>query len=528
MSHTEARAIRPAQSFVRPVVGAVSMLVLLGVIGIVLFTVLRTPLKDDIAWLLYVARRWLAGRELYVDVVEVNPPLIVWISAVPIRLASALGIDAQYTAIPLFVAIVLGCAWWTAGLLRGSGKLFEDRLPVFAAIGTVLLVVPAGDLGQREHLLVAAILPYLALFARSLDGDRPALRASLIAGVLAGLGCALKPRYAGVFIVLEGLALLRGHAVFRAKSLAAGATLLIYAGLVALFCPAYLRRAVPLALALYGATDVPFRHLLLDSLRLIFGQAVALLLWWNHRHRVPYGNLMLTLIGFAITSTIICFIDGKDWFYHRLPATIATVLALLCWGASALVNRRAASRPAFLPFGLAGVAFVVFLVAAFQRLEPQVAVAVEPQDTTVAKLEHLIRKQKARTYIAFSEWIALGFPVVNNTGVAWASRFDSMWALKGELWRVRFDPAAAKEWPIRRWVAHDFITGCPDIAVVDTREGVVNYVGILSASDPAFARAWSRYRQIAAFDGLVVYRRGTAGCVDPWVAAQAPQAIDSR
>ena len=51
--------------------------------------------------------------------------------------------------------------------------LFEDRLPVFAAIGTVLLVVPAGDLGQREHLLVAAILPYLALFARSLDGERP-------------------------------------------------------------------------------------------------------------------------------------------------------------------------------------------------------------------------------------------------------------------------------------------------------------------------------------------------------------------
>lgn len=528
MSHTEVRAIRPAQSVVRPAVAVASMLLLLTVLGIVLFTMLRSPLKDDIAWLLYVARRWLAGQELYVDVVEVNPPLIVWISAIPIRLASVLGIDAQYTAIPLFIAIVLGCAWWTASLLQGSGKLFEDRLPVFAAIGTVLLVVPAGDLGQREHLLAAAILPYLALFARSLDGERPALRASLIAGVLAGLGCALKPRYAGVFVVLEGLALLRGLSSFRAKSLAAGVTLLAYAGLVALFCPAYLRRAVPLALALYGATDVPFRHLLLDSLRLMFGQAVALVLWWSRRHRVPEGNLMLTLVVFAITSTAICFIDGKDWFYHRLPATIATVLALLCWAASALVHRRASTRGAFLPIVLAVVAVVVFLVAAFQRLEPQVALAVEPEQTTVTKLERLIRKQKARTYIAFSEWIALGFPVVNNTGVAWASRFDSMWALKGELWRVRFDAAAAKEWPIRRWVAHDFIMGCPDIAVVDTREGVVNYVGVLSASDPAFARAWSRYRQIAAFDGLVVYRRAATGCIDPWVAAEAPQAIGSR
>ena len=528
MTHSELRAIRPAQSLARPAVAVASMLMLLTVLGIVLFVMLRTPLKDDIAWLLYVARRWLAGRELYVDVVEVNPPLIVWISAIPIQIAGVLRIDAQYTAIPFFVAAVLGCAWWTASLLRGSSRLFEDRVPVFAAIGTVLLVVPAGDLGQREHLLVAAILPYLVLFSRSLDGDRPVLRDAVIAGALAGLGCALKPRYAGVFVVLEVLALLRGLSPLRAQSIAAGAALLVYAGLIALICPAYLRRAVPLALALYGASDAPFRHLLIDSLRLMFGQAVALLLWWNRRRRMPEANLMLTLVVFAITSTAICFMDGKDWFYHRLPATIATLLALLCWAASVLFHRRASSRAAFLPVVLAGVGVVVFLVAAFQRLEPQVVLAVEPDQMTVVKLERLIRQQKARTYIAFSEWIALGFPVVNNTGVAWASRFDSMWALKGELWRARFDASAAKEWPVRRWVAHDFIMGCPDIAVVDTREGVVNYVGVLSASDPAFARAWSRYRQIAAFDGLEVYRRAATGCIDPWVAAEAPQAIDAR
>ena len=351
MSHTEARAIRQAPSFIRAAVTATSVLVLLAVLGIVLFTMLRSPLKDDIAWLLYVARRWMSGRELYVDVVEINPPLIVWISAIPIWLAGVLGIDAQFTAIPFFVAAVLACAWWTASLLRGSGKLFEDRMPVFAAIGTVLLVVPAGDLGQREHLLVAAVLPYLALFARSLDGERTVPRDALIAGALAGLGCALKPRYAGVFVVLEGLVVLRGMNPFRTMPIVAATTMLAYAGLIALFCPAYLRRAVPLALALYGATDVPLRHLVADSLRLMIGQAVALLLWWHSRHRAPEGNLMLTLVVFAVTSTAICFMDGKDWFYHRLPATIATVLALLCWAASALLHHRAATRRAYLPVG---------------------------------------------------------------------------------------------------------------------------------------------------------------------------------
>ena len=148
----------------------------MAVLGIVLFTMLRSPLKDDVAWLLYVARRWMAGRELYVDVVEINPPLIVWISAIPMWLASVLRIDAQYTAIPFFVVAVLACAWWTASLLQSSGKLFEDRLPVFAAIGTVLLVVPAGDLGQREHLLVGGH-PAISRAVRPFAGRRTAAAA---------------------------------------------------------------------------------------------------------------------------------------------------------------------------------------------------------------------------------------------------------------------------------------------------------------------------------------------------------------
>ena len=58
--------------------------------------------------------------------------------------------------------------------------------------------------------------------------------------------------------------------------------------------------------------------------------------------------------------------------------------------------------------------------------------------------------------------------------------------------------------------------------------GPAEPISVLSASDPAFARAWSRYRPIASFDGLEVYRRGKAGCFDVWVAAQAKPPIDAR
>ena len=494
------------------------------VLGFVLFIMLRSPLKDDIAWLLYVARRWIAGRELYVDVVEVNPPLIIWISAIPLGIAQRLGIEIQLVVMPFFIAIILACGYWTASLLRGCGAVFSQRLPVFALMASVFLLIPAGDLGQREHLLIAAFLPYLVLFAQQMDGKRTPVAAAIAAGVLAGLGCALKPRYGAVFAVLECLALWGGLRPWRLMPIAAGATIAAYAGLVALLCPAYLRHAVPMALALYGATDVPLLDLLFDSLMLIAGMAVAASLLWLRRDTLNRNHLMLVLLVFAATSTGICFVDGKDWFYHRLPATIATVLALILWITLELRDHRPRGR---LSLAVATAALAIFSASSLYRLQPQVIAAIEPRTTTVQRLVGIIKAEHAHTYIAFSEWIALGFPVVNETGVAWASRFDSMWALKGEIWRASFDPAVSREWPIAKWVAHDFIAGCPDIAVVDTRE-TTNYLKVLRTAEPAFGRAWSRYKQIASFDGLTVYRRGRGGCMDVWVAVESLPGIRLR
>lgn len=520
----------------RLIVNAISLLPLLGVTTVVLFAALRSPLKDDIAWLLYVAHRWMSGRELYVDVIEVNPPLIIWLSAGPLAVARWLGVTPQSVAMPAFALIALASAWWSACLLRPIGGLFAWRIPVFAVVGSVLLIIPASDLGQREHLLVAAFLPYLILFARTLDpapdGTGPRAVTASAVGVLAALGCAFKPQYGIVFVALEGVAFSNGLRPWRAAPIGAAATLAGYLGLVAYVCPAYLRHAVPMALALYGATDVSFGALLLKSAPLLAAEGLALFLWWRDRRTLASASLLMTGMVFAVLSSVICFIDGKDWFYHRLPATVITLLVLLLWAAATIRHRleegtQDAAGNRRLPWrglAIAGIVVALFCVSAVRRLDPEVQQAMEPQSTTVARLETLIRLHHARTYVAFSEWIALGFPVVNNTGVIWASRFDSMWALKGEIWRAHIDPAATREWPITHWVAQDFIAGCPDIAVVDTREGL-NYIAVLSASEPSFAHVWSRYKQIVAFDGLQVYVRRKGGCIDPWVAAEGPEKV---
>lgn len=524
MTTASRRASIPANANSQAMVSAISVLLLLTVSCAVLFIALRSPQKDDIAWLLYVARRWLAGRELYVDVVEVNPPLIVWISAIPLQISRWLNADARFVAIPFLVALVMGCGWWASCLLRRQGGIFARRLPVFAVIGSALLLLPAADIGQREHLMVAAFLPYLVLYAQTLDRRRISMLASVAVGAVAGLGCALKPQYGVTFAALEVLALCRGLRPWRAMPIAAGFTLVGYAGLVALMCPAYLHRAIPMATALYGATNVSFLDLLRDSSMMLCGQAVVVGLLWLRRRDWRDYSMMLTIVVFAAACTIVCFFDGKDWYYHRLPETIVTVLALVLWAATELTERRGSIR---WPVVAAAAMVCLFCSASIKLLKPEAVEAVEPTKTAVDRLEQIITADHARTYVAFSEWIALGFPVVNETGVNWASRFDSMWALKGEVWRAKFDPATSTEWPIARWVSHDFIAGCPDIAVVDTRE-TTNYIQVLKAADPAFVRAWSRYTPIAAFDGLVVYRRGKGGCLDVWVAAQTNPNVKTR
>jgi hypothetical protein len=306
MTQQTGRTRVPAPIAARLTVRTVSLALLLIILAVVLTGLFRSPMKDDIAWLLYVARRWMAGRELYIDLIEVNPPLIVWISAIPIVIADWLGVAARWVAMPVFIAMVLGCAWWAASLLRdraSSGiKLFADPVPVFAVIGAVLLVLPGVDLAQREHLLVAAFLPYLVLFARTLDGRPTRWPVAVCAGVLAGLGGALKPQYAAAFAALEVLALTQGLPPWRVMPIAAALTLAAYAVSIGVFCPAYLHRAVPMALALYGATSVTLARLLTVSATLLLGEAAVLAVLVVRGRALPDRNLLLTLLTFGVAS----------------------------------------------------------------------------------------------------------------------------------------------------------------------------------------------------------------------------------
>src|SRR5262249_57922068 len=135
--------------------------------------------------------------------------------------SAALGVALKLVAVPFFAVCMLGSAAWCARLLRGYGPLGAAPLSIFAAVGTVLLVLPGPEFGQREHLLVAAALPYLCIFARSLDGGPTQPAGETIAGILAGVGCALKPQFLLAFVLLEILGRMRGLRLVRRMTISA-------------------------------------------------------------------------------------------------------------------------------------------------------------------------------------------------------------------------------------------------------------------------------------------------------------------
>src|SRR5260221_10794813 len=118
-------------------------------------TYLLPPLDGDVAAILDFAVRMVAGERLYVDLFDVNPPLIFWLNLPPAWIAEQLALGPAV----VFVAWVLGLQAASLALCRAPAARLSELerpflhtvLPLVAAF--VLVVLPTRTFGQREHLM---------------------------------------------------------------------------------------------------------------------------------------------------------------------------------------------------------------------------------------------------------------------------------------------------------------------------------------------------------------------------------------
>lgn len=296
------------------------------VVGLLVF--LTGPPCTDVSGQFWLSGAMRHGARLYVDIVEINPPLWFWM-AMPIGwLAEVLDVRPEPLVIVAVGIAVLGAIRAVARLLGPDESRGRTLFLVYLA--GILLLMPARDFEQREHLALIGAVPYLVLAAVRREGrSLPPLLAIMI-GTGAGVGFALKPYFLLVPVLIELwllISLRRTWRPLRAETLALAAVGASYAAAVVILSPAYLADMVPLFVPAYQGMGPTFRQTIsfvpLLWLAILYGIVSRLDAIWSGAAPLTVAFLIGAL-GFAVGWAM----QHKGWSYQGIPTTGCLALAL--------------------------------------------------------------------------------------------------------------------------------------------------------------------------------------------------------
>jgi hypothetical protein len=215
----------------------------------------RGPLNHDPSFLLIATQRWLHGATLYRDIMEINPPLIFYLTAPAVLISERFAISSS-TAFVLFVSglAAISLIWCWTLLARVKVLTSGSRLTIIVLTFAALVITPAYNFGQREHLFIILALPYfLTMGFIPLD-----LRLSTIENFAVGLfavaGLALKPFFLAPALILTITLFWQQRSLrpfLHPANIAIGVGCLIYGAIAVWFAPEYLTTVVPIGIRVY-------------------------------------------------------------------------------------------------------------------------------------------------------------------------------------------------------------------------------------------------------------------------------------
>ena len=392
----------------------------------------RTLPRPDTTWLLHVTGRVLDGARLGVDVVDVTPPVILWLKAPIVLLARAAGWDtslAWVAAAALLAAASLAVA---SRLLRRIPSLAPSAPSLVATLAVGLFLLPGPDFGQREHVTIALVLPWiLAVAARAEGSPLPATGAWAV-GLAAGLGLSLKPHFALAWLAVAGALALgtrRWRALLVPELAGAAAVPLLAVAVTFLLHPgyfAYVREngalyagflgQSPLLVGLAGE-GVEWSWLGLLALA-AFAPAIG----------PRAGTLALVLsamVGFHLAATA----QMKGWEYHFIPAgALGLFLAAAAGGVAGWPSDRLVRRVyrVAVPLGIAVAAWVGGRRAVEVILSPAARWA-EADPNLPVLLREVRRSGRPERLLVVSTNIASGWPLAHLAPAGWTLRGPAVW-----------------------------------------------------------------------------------------------------
>ena len=501
--------------------------------------ILYNPLRvhHDCAMFLQVGSLLLDGRHLYVDVVDLNPPLISYLNMVPAAVSRALGTHL----IPTFLLGVWGLTILSVAATRSMlrATLDDDEAYVADLIAIALAMFHAAVLrrnlyGQREHLFIIAFWPYLALRYRRWQGGPVPLVGSLMGGALAGVAACLKPYFVAIAVAPELYWAWSRRTVrpwLNPETFAFAAAGLVY-GVHFVVAPepmraAFFGRWLPLVARGYHAYDMSLGRMLVGQTRLWLPAALSAVILWitgSAKGALAFARPVAVV---AAMSVAVWFAQHKGWDYHAIPAESAAIVAVaLLIGAflSAPVRRLVSSSdwaPAAL-FGASAVMLVAFAaLAAVLAVQNRTAQQVAEQLRSTPAARAIARYSRPGDPVLFlATSTTTPYPLLTQVERQPASRFTEDFPIPllysdvslrpGDVVHYRTSDAPEEE---RRFLADlhaDIDRFRPTMILIDNRDtcdwcpagfGMYEYL----QRNHFIAEALSRYRESGNVGTFVLY-----------------------
>ncbi len=300
----------------------------------------------DQLWLLLAAARIGPHTDPYGPLVfESNPPLALWLSGLVVALAKVFHLSFTVT-FKLSVILLAGVsALLCARLVHLRQRPITDRWYLSFLFLLISGVLPARDFGQRDHILMLLVLPYLLAAALHLAGKSLSSPQRWALTLLAALGLALKPHQALIALAVELTLLLnarprRPRLLEPALFLASAATYLLA---IQTLAPTYFTQVVPALRSTYWAFGtLPPAQLLRASFQLQILLVAALTFVLLSRPKSPIAVIFLAA---GLAADLAYALQGTGWYYQQLPALSFLTLALAAQLLRSKVLRRLQPPP---------------------------------------------------------------------------------------------------------------------------------------------------------------------------------------
>ena len=514
-----------------------------GLLDFAVYRIFFAAPAHDQSWYLYAAGRVLSGTKLYGPrLTETNPPLIIWFMELPSLLASWLHVTPLAALKLVVVAMTAASAAWVTRILRAA-NVIRSAPVAWLCFCSVLAIEGslAANFGQREHLLVLLLAPYLLQALCGSAATLP-LPERIALGAAAGVAICLKPQDAMIVVGLELFLLLwrrRARLLLRAELLALVLTGCLYLLLVGWLAPLYLHNTVPILKDTYWAFgEHSFGTMLRQSRTFELAALLTLVLWillWICRRRALHTPLGLLVASGSAFVAYCAQHTGFSYQYFPQNALLAGALLwlLLDWigaGIAFWAGRRSSGSapPELSRSNLAALAALFIAVSLpLCLLHGQREAEAAPKDNPF--LEHVVSAYPPGTPVYILSTELMGFDHVFRHNLVWSSRYAHLWMLPAIAQNEAADAGhstpgkvlpAARVAQLAQWqranTAADLAAWKPAVVLVE-RCMLPNRCQAIEdlnfdmlawfLQSPEFAAQWSHYRRSSGNWQYDVYTR---------------------